>query len=64
METTLQQVQLTPLSENELTAIQGGGLLTSLATSAAAVTSGLINSGIKTLGSASGTVSNLLTFLI
>ncbi|HEY1165659.1 MAG TPA: hypothetical protein VGE90_10845 [Chitinophaga sp.] len=61
---TLVNVQLTPLTETELTTIEGGGLLTSLATSAGAITAGLVLSAAGTLGSARDTTTNLLTFLI
>jgi len=61
---TIVNVQLTPLTENELTTIEGGGLLTSLVTSAGATAAGLVLSAAGTLGSVRGTANNLLTFLI
>lgn len=61
---TLVNVQLTPLTETELTTIEGGGLLTSLATSAGALAAGLLLSSTGTLGTVRNTATNLLTFLI
>lgn len=57
-------VQLTPLTDNELTTIKGGGLLTTLTATAGATVAGLLVSGSGALGTVRGTVNNLLTFLI
>jgi len=61
---TLQNVQLTPLTENELTTIEGGGLLTSLATTAGATAAGFILSAANTMENTRGTLTGLLLFLI